>query len=58
MIAALRERANRIIGPADEAIAQIRAYGEAGVEELMLQWFDLDDLDGLRAFAEQVLPRL
>jgi F420-dependent oxidoreductase-like protein len=58
VIASLREKANRIVGPADEAIAQIRAYGEAGVEELMLQWFDLDDLDGLQAFADQVLPRL
>jgi len=24
----------------------------------MLQWLDLDDIEGLRAFAEQVLPRL
>jgi F420-dependent oxidoreductase-like protein len=54
----MREKANRIVGPADEAVAQIRVYGEAGVEELMLQWFDLDDIDGLRAFAEQVLPQL
>lgn len=26
------------------------------VEELMLQWFDMDDIDRLRAFAESVLP--
>jgi hypothetical protein len=37
---------------------QIRRYGEAGVDELILQWFDLDDLDGLRGFAESVLPLL
>jgi hypothetical protein len=30
----------------------------AEVEALMLEWLDMDDLDGLRAFAEQVLPRL
>ena len=54
----MRDKTNRIVGPADMVAGQIRAYGEAGVEELMLQWFDLDDIDGLRAFAEQVLLRL
>jgi F420-dependent oxidoreductase-like protein len=58
IMAMMRDKANRIVGPADVVVAQIRAYGEAGVEELMLQWFELDDMDGLRAFAEQVLPRL
>jgi F420-dependent oxidoreductase-like protein len=58
VISLLRSQGNRIVGTADEVVAQIRAYGEAGVEELMLQWFELDDIDGLRAFAEQVLPRL
>jgi F420-dependent oxidoreductase-like protein len=52
----LRER-NALAGSADVVAEQIAAYGAAGVEELMLQWFDLDDMDGLRAFAEQVLPR-
>jgi F420-dependent oxidoreductase-like protein len=58
LIALLRSQGNRIVGTADEVVAQIQKYGEAGVEELMLQWFELDDMDGLRAFAEQVLPRL
>ena len=39
-------------------LEQIKAYADAGVEELILQWFDLDDIDGLRAFAKSVLPRL
>ncbi|HZU68528.1 MAG TPA: TIGR03560 family F420-dependent LLM class oxidoreductase [Ktedonobacteraceae bacterium] len=47
-----------IVGTPDMIIQQIHAYGQAGVEELMLQWFDLDDLDGLRAFAESVLPHV
>jgi F420-dependent oxidoreductase-like protein len=38
-------------------IDQIPAYEEAGVQELMLQWFDLDDIGGLRAFAKKVLHR-
>ena len=58
VIAFMRDKANRIVGSADEVVAQIRTYAEAGVEELMLQWFELDDIDGLRAFAAQVLPRL
>ncbi len=47
-----------IAGTADMIIKHIKAYGEAGVEELMLQWFDTDDIDGLRAFAESVLPAI
>jgi F420-dependent oxidoreductase-like protein len=54
----MRDKAHRIVGMADDAVAQIQAYVAAGVEELMLQWFELDDIDGLRAFAEQVLPRV
>ena len=45
--------------PAPDALIQtIKAYEEAGVEELMLQWFDTDNIDGLRAFAENVLHKL
>ncbi len=45
-----------LVGGPDEIRAQIQSYDQAGVAELMLQWFDLDDLDGLRAFAHSVLP--
>jgi F420-dependent oxidoreductase-like protein len=47
-----------IVGTPDMVVQQIKAYADAGVEELMLQWFDLDDIDGLRAFATSVLPQL
>lgn len=46
----------RLVGTPDMLAEQFAAYAQAGVEELMLQWFDLDDLDGLRAFAELILP--
>jgi F420-dependent oxidoreductase-like protein len=55
-VAKLREGDRQIVGTPDEVLEQMRAYAEAGVEELFLQWFDLDDLDGLRGFAESVLP--
>ena len=47
-----------IVGTPDMIIDQINAYSKVGADELILQWFDLDDIDGLRAFATSVLPRL
>ena len=47
-----------IAGTPDMIIQQIQSYGNAGVEELVLQWFDLDDIDSLRAFARSVLPHV
>ncbi len=47
-----------IIGTPDMVIKQIRAYEDAGVQELMLQWFDMDDIEGLHAFAESLLPQV
>jgi alkanesulfonate monooxygenase SsuD/methylene tetrahydromethanopterin reductase-like flavin-dependent oxidoreductase (luciferase family) len=47
-----------IVGGPGEAIAEMRAYADAGVEELIMQWFGMDDLEGLQLLAEQVLPHL
>lgn len=47
-----------IVGTPAMVIKQIRAYEDAGVQELMLQWFDMDDIEGLHAFAESVLPQV
>ena len=58
LLAELRAANNSIAGLANDVIPQIRAYAEAGVEELMLQIYDSDDVDGLDAFAEQVMPHL
>lgn len=57
VVESLRSR-HMVIGTPDMLIQQIKAYEEAGVEELMLQWFDTDDTDGLKAFAENVLHKL
>jgi F420-dependent oxidoreductase-like protein len=54
----LRNERNMLAGDADAIVERIGTYAAAGVQELMLQWFDMDDIDGLRAFAQQVLPRL
>ncbi len=58
LVQAVRERFHAIVGTPDEVIQQIHEYADAGVEELMIQWWDQDDLEGLRALAESLLPRL
>ncbi len=46
----------RLIGTPEQIGAQLRACAAAGISELMLQWFELDDLEALRDFARMVLP--
>ena len=53
--AELRER-GLIVGTGAQFVEQIEAYAEAGAYRIMLQWLDLDDLAGLEAMAEVVLP--
>jgi F420-dependent oxidoreductase-like protein len=55
--AALAER-GVLIGTANEIVEQLGRYAEAGVQRLMLQWLDLEDLAGLEALARGVLPQL
>jgi alkanesulfonate monooxygenase SsuD/methylene tetrahydromethanopterin reductase-like flavin-dependent oxidoreductase (luciferase family) len=47
---------NMIDGTPAEVAEQIRAYVAAGLNELMIDWFDCDDLDGLEIVAAEVLP--
>lgn len=54
----LRTDWNAIAGPPEIVIEQIHAYAQAGVEELMLQWFDVDDINGVEILAERILPYL
>jgi alkanesulfonate monooxygenase SsuD/methylene tetrahydromethanopterin reductase-like flavin-dependent oxidoreductase (luciferase family) len=54
----LRTGWGAIAGSAEVAIEQIRAYEQAGVEELMLEWLDANDVEGAEAFATDVLSRL
>lgn len=44
------------VGTGSQLVDQISQYVEAGVERFMLQWLDLDDIDGLEAMARDVLP--
>ncbi|HEV2457620.1 MAG TPA: TIGR03560 family F420-dependent LLM class oxidoreductase [Ktedonobacterales bacterium] len=58
VVAALHAAGSAIVGTPMEVVSRIRDYAAAGVQELMLQWLDLDDLDGLRALADTVLPQI
>jgi F420-dependent oxidoreductase-like protein len=45
-----------VIGTAEGVVAQLKALEAAGLDRVMLQWLDLDDLDRLEDMAEAVLP--
>lgn len=53
----LRER-GAVVGTANQMVDQLSRLAEVGVERIMLQWIDLDDLDGIENIAQKVLPQL
>jgi F420-dependent oxidoreductase-like protein len=48
---ALRRR-HWLVGTPDQVGTQLEAWSSAGVERVMLQWYHLDDLDGLALLAQ------
>ena len=59
LLKGLRERSPAVIvGMPDQVVEQIGAYAAAGVQELMVQRFDLDDVEGLQIIAEEVMPKV
>jgi F420-dependent oxidoreductase-like protein len=46
-----------IVGTAPEVAEQLGRLEEAGVQRMMLQWLEMDDIDGLEAMAHSVLPQ-
>lgn len=53
----LRQR-GLIVGTGPEIVTQCQAYLAVGVQRLMLQWLDLDDIPGLDALADALLPNM
>lgn len=47
-----------VVGTGSEIVPQLHQIAAAGIYRVMLQWLDLDDLDGLAALAHTVLPQL
>jgi F420-dependent oxidoreductase-like protein len=50
--------AGGIVGTASEVVDQLGPLAEAGIERVMLQWLETDDIAGLEALAHEVLPQL
>ncbi len=53
-VAELRRR-GMVAGTPAEVVDQLEQFAQAGVQRIMLQWLDLDDLAGLEALARAVL---
>jgi F420-dependent oxidoreductase-like protein len=47
-----------VVGTADEFVDRLGRLSEAGVQRVMLQWLEVDDVEGLEALAGTVLPQL
>jgi alkanesulfonate monooxygenase SsuD/methylene tetrahydromethanopterin reductase-like flavin-dependent oxidoreductase (luciferase family) len=54
----LRGSEGAVVGTPEEVVAGLQAYAAAGVEELMMQWISLDDIEGITRLAEDVLPHV
>ena len=44
-----------VAGSPEQVREQLGRLGEVGLERIMLQWLDLDDLEGLEALAKALL---
>ena len=51
VVAELRRR-HWLVGTPEQIDSQLREWTAAGVQRMMLQWYNLDDLDGLTLLAE------
>lgn len=45
-----------IVGTTSEVIDQLGAWADNGIQRFMLQWMELDDIDGMEQMAADVLP--
>ncbi len=56
LVESMRTNSSAIAGTPEQVVEQLQAYASAGVEELMIQWISLDDMEGIAVIAEDVLP--
>lgn len=47
-----------VVGTASEAVEILHQFAEAGIQGVMLQWLDMDDISGLEYVAAEVLPKV
>jgi F420-dependent oxidoreductase-like protein len=53
----LRQR-GMVVGTGSEIASQLKRLAEIGLQRVMLQWIDLEDLDDLAVMADEILPNL
>lgn len=53
----LRQR-GLVVGTGNQIVEQLGSIAQIGVRRVMLQWLDLDDINGLEAMAKNILPQL
>lgn len=47
-----------VVGTGSEVLDQLGRWQDAGVQRIMLQWLDLDDIDGIESMAADIIGRL
>lgn len=55
--AALRDRGG-LVGTVNQWVEHLAALAEAGLQRVMIQWLEQDDIAGLETIAKDVLPQL
>lgn len=58
LIEVLRQEWSAFVGTPDELVGHIQAYTEAGADEIVVQWGNMDDIEGLEVLAHEVLPHV
>jgi alkanesulfonate monooxygenase SsuD/methylene tetrahydromethanopterin reductase-like flavin-dependent oxidoreductase (luciferase family) len=58
LIANFQRTLKAFAGTPDELVSYVREFAAAGADEIMLQWFSMDDVEGLEVLAQHVLPAL
>lgn len=48
----------RLVGEANDIVDQLGKLAEVGCQRVMLQWLDQDDINGLEALSQSVLPQV
>lgn len=58
VLAYFTSRLSAAVGSPEDVLRQIHAYAAAGAQEAVIQWWGIDDIDGLEVFAEQVMAKV
>jgi F420-dependent oxidoreductase-like protein len=51
------QKNGNVVGTASDIAAQLAKFQDAGARRVILQWLDLEDLDGLEEIAQVILPQ-